>query len=53
MDMIYKGLGGINFIAMLGIPIPLHGYFDLFDGAVQMVVFTMLTMVNMKIISEH
>lgn len=53
IDMIYKGLGGISFFATIGFPILAHGYFDLFDGAVQMIVFTMLTMVNIKIISEE
>jgi F-type H+-transporting ATPase subunit a len=53
MEIIYKGLLGINFFAAIGVPILAHGYFDLFDGGVQMVVFAMLTMVNMKIISEH
>lgn len=53
MDLIYEGLHKFSWFAMLGIPIPLHGYFDIFDGAIQMAVFTMLTMINIKIISEH
>jgi F-type H+-transporting ATPase subunit a len=53
MEMIYKGLGGLGFFAQIGLPIPAHLYFDIFDGGVQMVVFTMLTMVNIKIIAEH
>jgi len=53
MGMVYTGLGSISPILTLGIPLPLHAYFDVFDGGIQMVVFTMLTMVNIKIIAEH
>ena len=35
--------------AQLGLPIIVHGYFDLFDGMIQMVVFSMLTMINIKV----
>ena len=30
--------------AKIGIPVALHGYFDLFSGAIQTYVFGMLTM---------
>jgi F-type H+-transporting ATPase subunit a len=53
MGIIYSSLGRIGWIAQIGIPVPLHFYFDLFDGGVQMVVFTMLTMINIKVIAEH
>ena len=53
MDLVYGGLSGIAWVAQLGIPIPFHMYFDLFDGAIQMVIFVMLTMINIVIISEH
>lgn len=53
MTIVYKGLEGISWFAQLGLPIPLHAYFDIFDGAVQMIVFTMLTMINLKVIAEH
>lgn len=53
MGLIYKALGGISWFAQLGIPVFLHFYFDVFDGAIQMIIFTMLTMINIKIISEH
>lgn len=53
MELVYKALGSIGWIAQLGIPIPLHAYFDLFDGSLQMVIFVLLTMVNIKVISEH
>ena len=39
--------------AQLGLPIIVHGYFDLFDGLIQMVVFSMLTMINIKVTSEE
>ena len=53
MELVYAALGSISWVAQLGIPIPLHMYFDLFDGAIQMVIFVMLTMINIVIISEH
>lgn len=53
MELIYKALGSISFITTLGIPIPFHFYFDAFDGTIQMVIFVMLTMINIKIIAEH
>jgi F-type H+-transporting ATPase subunit a len=53
IDMIYEALGKISWIAQIGIPILAHSYFDLFDGAIQMLVFTMLTINYIKITSEH
>jgi F-type H+-transporting ATPase subunit a len=53
MKLLYEGLMGINTFAALIIPIPVHFYFDIFDGAIQMVIFVMLTMINLKIIAEH
>ena len=53
MELVYSGLSKITWVAQLGIPIPLHMYFDLFDGTIQMVIFVMLTMINIVIISEH
>jgi F-type H+-transporting ATPase subunit a len=35
------------------IPLPLNLYFDVFDGAIQMVIFSMLTMIFIKTTSEH
>ncbi|MDO4554388.1 MAG: F0F1 ATP synthase subunit A [Lachnospiraceae bacterium] len=40
---LYYGL--LPWFAKLGIPVALHGYFDLFSGAIQTYVFSMLTMV--------
>ena len=49
ISMVY---GGLKYFGVL-IPIPLHLYFDLFDGSIQMVIFIMLTMINLKVIVEH
>lgn len=53
VELVYESLGKIAFIAQIGLPIPLHGYFDIFDGVIQVVIFVMLTMINIRIISEH
>jgi F-type H+-transporting ATPase subunit a len=53
IEMVYKALEHITFIAGIGLPIIVHGYFDLFDGTIQMLVFTMLTMINIKVTAEH
>lgn len=53
MDMIYGALSHIAWAAQLVIPVPLHAYFDVFDGTIQMVIFMMLTMINIKIAAEH
>lgn len=53
MDLIYSGLSKGSSFLQLGIPIPFHIYFDLFDGTIQMFIFVMLTMINIKTISEH
>ena len=53
IDLAYKTLGGLTGFAQLLAPVPLHFYFDLFDGFIQMIIFVMLTMVNIKVIAEH
>ena len=53
LDLAYKSLASLNGFAQLVVPVPLHFYFDLFDGLIQMVIFVMLTMVNIKVIAEH
>lgn len=50
---IYHVLASIGVLAQLGTPILVHVYFDLFDGTIQMLVFTMLTMINIKTTAEH
>lgn len=53
IDLVYKALGHFGVIFQIGLPIIVHGYFDIFDGAIQMIVFTMLTIINIKLITEH
>ncbi|MBX4260739.1 F0F1 ATP synthase subunit A [Clostridium estertheticum] len=53
IELAYKGLAGLSGFAQFLIPIPLHFYFDLFDGLIQMVIFVMLTMINIKVTAEH
>lgn len=53
VDLVYDKLGHIATVAQIGLPIVVHGYFDLFDGTIQMLVFTMLTIINIKTITEH
>ncbi|MEG2337789.1 MAG: F0F1 ATP synthase subunit A [Clostridium sp.] len=60
MELIYHGLeyisgallGGIPLLAAV-IPIPFHMYFDIFDGTLQMIIFSMLTMIFIKTTTEH
>ena len=44
MELVYGALRGISVFAMAFIPIPLHFYFDIFDGFIQTMVFVILTM---------
>lgn len=53
VDLVYHALSKISVFAQIGVPIIVHGYFDLFDGTIQMVVFTMLTMIQIKLTAEH
>lgn len=53
MELIYGALNGLNFVTTMILPIPFHLYFDVFDGTIQMIIFVMLTMINIKITSEH
>lgn len=53
MELIYEALLGFSFITAIALPIPFHFYFDIFDGTIQMVIFVMLTMINIKITAEH
>lgn len=53
LDLLYTKLGGINMFAQLGLPVVAHVYFDLFDGTIQMLVFSMLTMINIKVTADE
>ena len=53
IELVYESLEKVAWFVQLVIPIPLHLYFDIFDGGIQAVIFVMLTMINIKIVSEH
>ena len=53
VELVYESLDKIAWIAQIGLPVPLHAYFDIFDGCIQMVIFVMLTMINIKITVEQ
>lgn len=53
MDLIYSALRSVTWGAQIGLPILGHLYFDLFEGVIQMVVFMMLSIVNIKVASEE
>ena len=53
IELVYEALGHVGMFAQFGLPIFVHGYFDLFDGTIQMIVFAMLTMINIKVTAEH
>lgn len=53
IDLGYEALHHVGVLAQFGLPIILHGYFDVFDGAIQMIVFTMLTMIQIKLTAEE
>lgn len=53
MELLYGALNSLNLVTAIGIPIPFHIYFDIFDGTIQMIIFVMLTMINIKITAEH
>ncbi|MCM1990073.1 F0F1 ATP synthase subunit A [Oceanirhabdus seepicola] len=53
LEIIYEGLISISPVAAIGIPIPFHLFFDIFDGTLQVIIFILLSMINMKIICEH
>lgn len=53
VELVYHSLSGIGWFAQLGIPLPVHFFFDVFDAGMQMFIFVMLTMINIKVIEEH
>lgn len=53
LELVYEALGHVGMLAQFGLPVFVHGYFDLFDGTIQMIVFAMLTMINIKVTAEH
>ncbi|SFU49672.1 F-type H+-transporting ATPase subunit a [Clostridium sp. DSM 8431] len=53
IDLVYNALAKFLWISGIGMPVILHGYFDVFDGLIQVVVFAFLTMANIKATAEH
>ncbi|MFR5266597.1 F0F1 ATP synthase subunit A [Clostridium sp.] len=53
MSLVYKWLYSIAWVAQIGFPIMPHSFFDLFDGALQTVIFVMLVVINIKLEVEH
>lgn len=53
LDLLYSVLAKIGVFAQIGLPVFAHAYFDIFDGTIQMLVFTMLTMINIKVTAEE
>ena len=53
MSLIYGSLLELQFFSSLVIPIPFHAYFDIFEGGIQAVIFTFLTMIQIKLIAEE
>lgn len=53
IELLYKGLTHLSPILGIGIPIPMHMYFDIFDGTLQTLILVLLSMINLKIISKH
>lgn len=53
VELVYSSLARIAVVAQIGLPIFVHGYFDLFDGTIQMLVFSMLTMINIKVTGDE
>ncbi len=52
MELIYS-ITDFSLILGIGIPIPFHAYFDIFDGTLQMIIFVMITMIQIRITSEE
>jgi len=44
LELVYSSLRSISVFAMAFVPVPLHLYFDIFDGILQTMVFVILTM---------
>lgn len=53
MSLIYGALMSINKAAGLVVPIVFHAYFDIFDGTIQAVIFTFLTMIQIKLLHQE
>ncbi|PKK40428.1 ATP synthase F0 sector subunit a [Clostridiaceae bacterium JG1575] len=53
MSLIYGALLHFVKLSALVLPLPFHAYFDIFDGGIQAVIFTFLTMIQIKLIDQE
>ena len=53
MSLLYASLIKLYYIGAVFIPIPFHLYFDVFDGVLQGFIFTLLTMIQIKLLAEE
>lgn len=53
MGLLYSVLLKLAYVGALVLPIPFSLYFDVFDGFLQGFIFTLLTMIQIKLISEE
>ena len=53
VELVYTGLHMIWWADQIGLLIAFHACFYIFDGVIQMVIFSMLTMINIKTTVEH
>lgn len=53
VDLVYSGLGKLSMFATIGIPVPLHMYFDIFEGLIQTGIFVLITMINLGHVCAH
>ncbi|MBP1890635.1 F-type H+-transporting ATPase subunit a [Clostridium moniliforme] len=53
IELLLRALSKVAWIAQLAIPVPFMAYFDLFDGFLQTFIFSILTMIYIKMIAEE
>lgn len=53
MSLLYGALIGFQTFSALVLPLPFHAYFDIFDGGIQAIIFTFLTMIQIKLLAEE
>ncbi|GAA0069778.1 F0F1 ATP synthase subunit A [Clostridium sardiniense] len=53
VELLLQALGNLTWFAQLAIPVPFMAYFDLFDGFLQTFIFTILTMIYIKMTAEE
>lgn len=53
IELLLQALSKVTWFAQLAIPVPFMAYFDLFDGFLQTFIFSILTMIYIKMIAEE